>query len=186
MENIVGGLLLKFQDKFHVGDRISIPSLAKQGSGISGDRDGDGIVEEIHYITTKLRCVDNDSIMIIPNALFISGHIINWSRTSYRLFTTMITVKSQYLPHLLTLIEALRDALSHHPSIEDSKRDVKVTAIGFDGSSSSGDVKVEIRVSLRGSSNDEQETSKMKTSIVDLIAKTMAQVLKGEEVRRMQ
>jgi MscS family membrane protein len=172
MENIVGGLLLKFQDKFHVGDRISVPAIKRDNLYVSN---GDGVVEEIHYITTKLRCLD-DSIMIIPNAMFIQGQVVNWSRTPYRLFSTAITVKESDTLKLPTLIKELRTSLEKDDGIEHEKRDLIVTATGFE-SGSTGNVKVEIRVSLKG--NNEPEVSEIKTRIVNVIAKTMDQVLKS-------
>ena len=168
MENIVGGILLKLQDKFHVGDRISVPAIKKDNMYISN---GDGIVEEIHYVTTKLRCAD-DSVMIIPNALFIQGQVVNWSRTPYRLFTTTITLKYKDIGLLPFLIERLKTVLAKDEGIEEEKRDLIVSATGFEGN---GDVKVEIRASLRG--HTEQDLSEIKTRIVNTIAKTMDAVI---------
>jgi len=67
-ENAVGGLLLRLQDKFRIGETISM-------------RDGDveGSVEEITLLNTRIRKEDN-SYVSVPNKLFMECELVNWSR----------------------------------------------------------------------------------------------------------
>lgn len=105
MENIVGGLLLKLQDKIRVGERITIPTTAKEkGKG------EEGYVEEINYVTTTIRREDN-SLMAVPNHIFTHGEIINWSRTPFRLFTTSVTLGANDLTALPSVVAKIRDGL---------------------------------------------------------------------------
>lgn len=81
----MGGVLLKLQDKFRVGEKISLP----------GSKD-EAYVEDVYLLTTKFR-KDDDSHVSVPNAVFIQGEVVNWSRTPYRLFRTSIDVKEKNL-----------------------------------------------------------------------------------------
>ena len=76
-ENLVGGLLLKLNDKFRVGEVITIPSTKGKGAEEEGE------VEEVSYISTSIRRKDN-SIVAVPNQVFTAGELINWSRTPFR------------------------------------------------------------------------------------------------------
>jgi hypothetical protein len=62
-----------------------------------------GDVEEINYLNTKLR-LDDDSIIAVPNAMFIEGEVVNWSRTPYRYFQTHLLLDDIDHKRLTTII----------------------------------------------------------------------------------
>ena len=102
MENVIGGLMLKFEDKLRVGETISIPK------GNKGKNDEEGVVEDISYIATTLRREDN-SVVVVPNQVFSKGEIINWSRTPFRQFKTSVLIKiGDYgiLGQIISLVKA--------------------------------------------------------------------------------
>jgi len=67
-ENAVGGLLLRLQDKFRVGETISL-----RGGDVEGS------VEEITPLNTRIRREDN-SYVSVPNKVFMECELVNWSR----------------------------------------------------------------------------------------------------------
>jgi small-conductance mechanosensitive channel len=69
MENFIGGILLKCQDKFRYLEKISIP---RQYLKNSDAKESEGIVQEITFLNTKLRLKDN-SLIVVPNSVFIQG-----------------------------------------------------------------------------------------------------------------
>lgn len=156
MENLVGGLLLKLQDKFRVGEKISLPS---------GGNDV-GTVEEMQYLSTRIR-KDDDSFITVPNAKFIQGEVINWSRTPFRLFKTSINVKEANIALLPTIIKSLLETLKADPGVESKQRDLIVAATGFNA----GNIVVEIQARLKGTSD--KDISDVKTRVVDKIACTV-------------
>lgn len=158
MENLIGGLLLKFQDKFRVGEKISLPA-----------GNGDGVVEEISYLSTKIR-KDDDSYITVPNAKFTQGEVINWSRTPFRLFKTNIVVKESNIKLLPQIIEAIRHSLCDDPAVEAKQRDLIVSATGFNA----GSVVIEIQARLKG--NSDQEVATVRTRVVDKIASTVENI----------
>jgi small-conductance mechanosensitive channel len=104
MENVIGGLMLKFEDKLRVGEVISIP----KNNNNKAKNDEEGVVEDISYIATTLRREDN-SVVVVPNQVFSKGEIINWSRTPFRQFKTSVLVKiADYgiLGQIITLVKA--------------------------------------------------------------------------------
>lgn len=151
-ENAIGGLLLKLQDKFRVGDVISLP----------GGKEGPCIVEELNYINTRLRKPD-DSLLVVPNHSFTQGEIVNWSRTPYRLFKTSIAVVVPNLQGLKNLVQKIRDKLLEVSDIENKDRDVIVAATGFK------DNKVIIDVDLHLRSTNEARCAEIKTEVVHLL-----------------
>jgi small-conductance mechanosensitive channel len=64
-ENFISGIIILFEKPIKVGDRIQIDDLA-------------GNVASISIRTTTIITNDNMSI-IVPNAEFVSGRVINWS-----------------------------------------------------------------------------------------------------------
>lgn len=156
MENLVGGLLLKLQDKFRVGEKVTFPGSNEEG-----------LVEEIGFLSTKLR-KDDDSHLTVPNAQFIQGEVINWSRTPYRLFKTVITVKESNISLLPSIIQSIKETLREDDGVESQQRDLIVSATGFNSGSA---VVVEINARLKG--NNDHEISLVKTRVVDKIASSV-------------
>jgi small-conductance mechanosensitive channel len=165
MENLLGGLLLKLQDKFHVREKISLPK----------EQEMFATVEEIHWLTTKLR-KDDDSTISVPNAQFIHGEVINWSRTPYRLFKTTVNLKESNIHLLPEIINNLKLTLSTDEDIETENRDLIVSATGFN----SGNIVIEIHARLKG--NNDQKISMIKTKVVDKIALVVDDIYKSNNV----
>mmetsp|Transcript_33541 Transcript_33541/g.56249 ORF Transcript_33541/g.56249 Transcript_33541/m.56249 type:complete len:424 (-) Transcript_33541:207-1478(-) len=99
MENAVGGVLLKLQDKLRIGEKVSSPTRP----------DDEGEVESINLLSTRLR-YDDDSVVAVPNAVFIQGEVVNWSRTRYRYFRTTTVLRPQDLSALAEVIRGDRGA----------------------------------------------------------------------------
>lgn len=103
MENLVGGVAIKLQDKLRVGEEISIPDSQEQGEVLS-----------VGYSSTRVRLGD-DSVMEIPNQTFINKQVVNWSRTPYRLFRTSCSLQGGDLLRLPQFVALLRKELSALP-----------------------------------------------------------------------
>lgn len=160
MENLLGGLLLRLQDKFRINEKITIPNSKEEG-----------FIESIQWLSTKLRR-DDDSTITVPNANFIQGEVINWSRTPYRLFRTTITLKESNIRLLPEIIENIRVCLLQDSDIESKDRDLIVAATGF----SAGNIIVEINARLKG--NNDATICSIKTRVVDKIASEVDNVFK--------
>lgn len=63
MEDLLGGISLKVQDKFRIGETIGIPGMKE-----------DGDIEEIGYLETKI-LLDDNSIISMPNKVFATGEV---------------------------------------------------------------------------------------------------------------
>lgn len=146
-----------------MGEKISLAS----------NRDnGESTVQAVNYLTTKLR-LEDDSYVTIPNSAFITGEVINWSRTPYRLFKTALTVSERDIALLPTIIQSVRHVLLLDEGIESKERDLIVAATGF----SQGSIVVEIKARLKGQSS--HEIAAVKTRVVDEIASVVDMVYKN-------
>jgi len=163
-ENVVGGLLLKLQDKFRVGETITLPDDKKKGS-----RGDEGCVESVGYVTTMLRKQDN-SLVAVPNSIFTQGEIINWSRTPYRLFQTAITLPIEQLPLLPETINRVKTRLTKEEGVESIERDVIVAASGFK------EGKILIEVSCHLVTSNDVDSGRLRTRVVDIIASVANEV----------
>lgn len=159
-ENVIGGLLLKLQDKFRVGEIVSIPNATKDILNIKSD--DRCIVEEIGYVFCKLRKDDN-SLLQVPNHIFSQGEVINWSRTPFRRFQTNLIVSLEDMKQLSHLISNIRLKLTQLNKIETVQRNLIVAATGFK------DNKVIIDVEVHMLSNNDIECGEIKTQIIDII-----------------
>jgi small-conductance mechanosensitive channel len=165
MENLLGGILLKLQDKFRLHEKISVP------------KDQEGYVEEIHWLTTKLR-KDDDSTISIPNSQFIQGEVINWSRTPYRLFKTTVSIKESHIYLLPKIIEQLKSSLSVDDDIEKENRDLIIAATGFNA----GNILIEVQARLKG--NTDKTISSIKSKVVDKIAVIVDKIYKAHNITK--
>jgi len=146
---------LKIQDKFRVGDTITI-------------RDGlEGVVEKINYLTTTIRRNDN-SASIIPNHAFTQGELVNWSRTPFRQFSTQAYLPISKIQSVPIVIEDIQKELMKIPEIESNERDVLVYAKSFDGT------RVLIDVDVHFNTKSDTEAAKLQTRVVGVITAVVA------------
>jgi small-conductance mechanosensitive channel len=151
MENMLGGILIRFNDKFRVGDSITLGGKTKE----------QGKVAEITYLATTLLLEDNSEVSV-PNKIFTTGEVINWSRTNYRLFKTTVLIPIRNLQSLPTVVNSIRHGLESMPEVEKEARDVKVAATGFDAES--------IQLSVTLHFNSARGTDALKTQAINIIA----------------
>jgi len=161
-ENVVGGLLLKLQDKFRVGEVITVPELGKKGGSSNKSGNEEGTVEELNYVTTTIRRGDN-SLVAVPNHVFTHGEIINWSRTPYRLLRTQITLGTDELAALPKAIQGIKESLTQTEGVETKQRSVVVAATGFK------DAKILIDVTCHLAAVSEEMAAESKTRVVAAI-----------------
>ncbi len=92
--NFISGLIVLFEGPISVGDRVTV-------NNIEGD------VEEINIRSTKVKTLDNISI-IVPNSEFVSKDVINYSHgdPSYRL---TVEVGVSYSSDLDLVLKALKE-----------------------------------------------------------------------------
>ncbi len=100
--NFVAGLVLLFERPIRIDDRIMV-----------GDVEGD--VEEISLRATKIRTLNNISI-IVPNSQFISSNVINWSYGDPRIRLN-IDVGVSYGSDLDLVLKSLKEVALGHPKI---------------------------------------------------------------------
>jgi small-conductance mechanosensitive channel len=117
--NFISGLIILFERPISVGDRVTVSNI-------------DGDVTEINIRSTKVRTVNNISI-IVPNSEFVSKDVINYSHgdPTYRLD---IDVGVSYGSDLDTVLKAMREVADENPHVlKDPEADVHL--IGFGDSS---------------------------------------------------
>jgi small-conductance mechanosensitive channel len=100
--NFVAGLVLLFERPIKIGDRITV-----------GDVEGD--VEEISLRATKIRTLNNISI-IVPNSQFVSSNIVNWSYGDLRIRLD-IDVGVSYSSDLEVVLASLTEVALDNPNI---------------------------------------------------------------------
>jgi small-conductance mechanosensitive channel len=114
--NFVAGLVLLFERPIRVGDRVTV-----------GDVEGD--IEEISIRATKLRTLNNITI-IVPNSAFTSSNIINWSYGDPRIRLD-IDVGVSYASDLELVLKSLKDvALENEKVLKDPEPDVLMRGFG--------------------------------------------------------
>jgi small-conductance mechanosensitive channel len=114
--NFVAGLVLLFERPIKIGDRITV-----------GDVEGD--VEEISIRATKIRTLNNISI-IVPNSQFTSSNIVNWSYGDPRIRLD-IEVGVSYRSDLDLVLKSLKDVALENPNVlKDPEPDVLLREFG--------------------------------------------------------
>ncbi|HDT12917.1 MAG TPA: mechanosensitive ion channel family protein [Candidatus Aminicenantes bacterium] len=114
--NFVAGLVLLFERPIKVGDRIMV-----------GDVEGD--VEEIGIRSTKIRTLNNVSI-IVPNSQFTSSNIVNWSHGDPRVRLD-IDVGVSYGSDLDLVLQSLKEVALENPKVlEEPEPDVLLREFG--------------------------------------------------------
>lgn len=100
--NFVAGLVLLFERPIRIGDRVTV-----------GDVEGD--VEEISMRATKVRTLNNISI-IVPNSQFTSSNIVNWSYGDLRIRLD-IDVGVSYGSDLDLVLRSLKEVALECPKV---------------------------------------------------------------------
>ena len=118
-ENLVGGLLLKIQDRFRRGEKISVGTRA------------DGWVEEIGLVNTIIRRVDNTRVAV-PNNDFVTGEVVNWSRTPFRIYNNHIYVPWNDVDTIDPIVRSIRNHVGAVEGLADPlERPLLVAATTF-------------------------------------------------------
>lgn len=117
--NFISGLIILFERPISVGDRVTV-------NDIEGD------ITEINIRSTKVRTVNNVSI-IVPNSEFVSRDVINYSHgdSTYRLD---INVGVAYSSNLETVLQALQEVADENKDVLTNPR-AEVHLISFGDSS---------------------------------------------------
>lgn len=100
--NFVAGLVLLFERPIKVGDRITV-----------GEVEGD--VEEISLRATKIRTLNNISI-IVPNSQFVTSNIVNWTYGDLRIRLD-IDVGVSYRSDLDLVLACLKEVALENPKV---------------------------------------------------------------------
>ncbi len=100
--NFISGLIVLFERPISVGDRVMV-------------NDVEGDVIEINIRATKIRTMDNISL-IVPNSEFVSKNVINYSHgdPTYRL---EINVGVSYNSNLDTVVKALDEVAKENETV---------------------------------------------------------------------
>ena len=107
--NFFGGLMLHLTRPFTLGDMIFLP-----------DRHIEGIVEQIGWYLTALRDREKRPVYL-PNAIFSTMLVINLSRRSHRRIEERIGIRYHDFEKVPELLEAIRERICMHPSIDRSQ-----------------------------------------------------------------
>ena len=100
--NFISGLILLLERPIQVGDRVLV-----------GDTEGD--VEEIKIRATKIKSVDNISI-IVPNSEFISTRVVNWSHGDHTVRVN-VDVGVSYDSDLEAVLTSLKEVATAEPEV---------------------------------------------------------------------
>lgn len=100
--NFISGLILLLERPIQVGDRVLV-----------GDTEGD--VEEIKIRATKIKSVDNISI-IVPNTEFISTRVVNWSHGDQTVRVN-VDVGVSYDSDLEVVLTSLKEVAAAEPEV---------------------------------------------------------------------
>lgn len=100
--NFVAGLVLLFERPIKIGDRITV-----------GEVEGD--VEEISLRATKIRTLNNISI-IVPNSQFVTSNIVNWTYGDLRIRLD-IDVGVSYGSDLDLVLASLKEVALENPKV---------------------------------------------------------------------
>ena len=101
--NFIAGLILLIERPIKIGDRI-----------IVNDMEGD--VKEINMRSTTIQSLLNISI-IVPNADFISGSVVNYSYGGDTRVRVRVNVGVSYSSNLDLVLRCLREAAMNHPEV---------------------------------------------------------------------
>lgn len=104
--NFFGGFMLHITRPFTIGDVILL-----------SDKNVEGTVEEIGWYLTSIRDKHKRPIYL-PNALFSTAMVVNWSRMSHRRIEETIKVRYTDFAKLPALVESIRSLIRAHPRVD--------------------------------------------------------------------
>ena len=105
ISNFFGGMMLHITKPFKRGEFISIPKA-----------DITGTVEHIGWYLTAIRDT-NKSPVYVPNSMFAISSIKNISRTSYRRFDEIISIRYKDFSKIGKVVDHVRELLTNHKDI---------------------------------------------------------------------
>jgi MscS family membrane protein len=122
--NFIGGLILLANKPIRVGD------FCRYGEDPSADWLRIGTIEEINWISTRIRGIDR-TVTTIPNAEFANMHIVNLTKRDQRLVRTSLQLRyetnSEQLRYILI---KLRELLLGHPMVTPDPARVRFVGYG--------------------------------------------------------
>lgn len=117
IENLFGTVTVLLDKPFQLGDWITVGEV-------------DGNVEEVGFRSTKVRTFYN-SLITVPNSLFISAKIDNWGARRYRRIKTMVGLAYDTPPlKIESFCEALRELVRTHPYTRKDYYHIYLNAFG--------------------------------------------------------
>jgi MscS family membrane protein len=121
--NFIGGLILLANKPVQVGD------FCRYGEDPSSDWLRIGTVEEINWLSTRIRGIDR-TLTTIPNAAFASMHIVNLTKRDRRLVLTKLQLRYETTSDQLRFILVkLRELLLGHPKV--TAEPARVRFVGY-------------------------------------------------------
>jgi MscS family membrane protein len=109
--NFIGGVILLANKPVRVGD------FCRYGEDPSPDWMRIGTIEEINWISTRIRGIDR-TVTNIPNAEFSNMHIINFTRRDKRLMKTTLQLRYETtVEQLRYILIKIRELLLGHPMV---------------------------------------------------------------------
>ena len=111
LANFFGGLMIYMDRPFSVGDHIRSSTT----SGI------DGVVEDIGWRITRIRNYEKRPVYI-PNSLFSSSVVENFSRMSHRHINETVGIRYDDASKMAAICDDVRHMLHAHPDIDSGQR----------------------------------------------------------------
>ncbi len=122
--NFIGGLILLANKPVQVGD------FCRYGVDPSSDWLRIGTVEEINWMSTRIRGIDR-TVTTIPNAEFSNMHIVNLTKRDQRLVLTRLQLRYETTSEQMRyILVRLRELLLGHPKV--SPDPARVRFVGYD------------------------------------------------------
>jgi len=122
--NFIGGLILLATKPVRVGD------FCRYGEDPSGDWLRIGTVEEISWMSTRIRGIDR-TVTTIPNASFSTIHIVNFNQRDQRLLKTTLQLRYETTPEQMRyILVKLRELLLGHPMVNPDPARVRLVGYG--------------------------------------------------------
>ena len=120
VSNIFGALVIMMDKPFIIGDRVDIVGM-----------DIEGMVEEINWRITKIMTVKGYPVYI-PNMLFLSNVVENYSRMTHRRIKETFKIKCDNSDNLQQVSDSINEMLRNHPGIDSEKKFTvaTITSIG--------------------------------------------------------
>ena len=111
LANFFGGLMVYLDRPFSVGDHIRFTNT----------KDIDGVVEDIGWRMTRIRNSEKRPLYI-PNSLFASAVVENFSRMSHRHLNQTVGLRYDDAAKITAICDDVRHMLQTHPDIDNSQR----------------------------------------------------------------